>query len=593
MAELASQPTSVQTVYAWYRDGKLFVNRRYQRKLVWTLEEKQKLIGSILKKYPIPAILLAERDGQPGTYEIIDGLQRLHSIVSFIENGFPLDDARYFNVGMFPTAKSAAAEGVFEIVDDKPLLTSRDVTTILDYSLALSVMRNATDEEVNDVFNRINTYGHRLSDQERRQSGVENEFSSTVRSLACKLRGDSSVDVLPLQSMPSISIDLPMSNHGYEVKAEEVFWVNQGVLRSTDLRDSLDEQCIADILACIVGGQLIERAKDALDEIYEKGSAESERVLDALEVYGSDKVSDELKFCVAELLKVCDAGTPVKLRDLIFAKTNTNAFPSVFAVILIAFHELVVGEKRAISSYEGVQASLKGLHTRIEWGRKATSVDERRKNIDAVKGIIGPNFVKNAKLAEMIYSNHTSVDIDNVIRRSEIEVANYELKQGLLQLDGKNTPDPDVVDKVIKTICAIANIGPKSSGKILIGVTDKKADAEKIRKLHAVEPKKVGRRFVVGVNREAKAMGLTAEQYFSKWRDAIRKSALTAKLRDAVLSNMDFNSFYGLGVIAIAIPSQSDLSFVGEDLYWRDGDTTALAKGAKQIAGIAARFSRT
>ena len=61
---------------AWYTEDKLHVNRRYQRKLVWTLKEKQKLIESILKKYPIPAILIAEREQEPGTYEIIDGLQR-------------------------------------------------------------------------------------------------------------------------------------------------------------------------------------------------------------------------------------------------------------------------------------------------------------------------------------------------------------------------------------------------------------------------------------------------------------------------------------------------------------------------------------
>ncbi|WP_235944123.1 DUF262 domain-containing protein [Variovorax boronicumulans] len=62
MSELVSQPTSIQSVYSQYAEGKLFVNRRYQRKLVWTLEEKQKLIESILKKYPIPAILVAERE---------------------------------------------------------------------------------------------------------------------------------------------------------------------------------------------------------------------------------------------------------------------------------------------------------------------------------------------------------------------------------------------------------------------------------------------------------------------------------------------------------------------------------------------------
>jgi uncharacterized protein with ParB-like and HNH nuclease domain len=112
MAELASQPTSVQSAYASYRDDKLYVNRRYQRKLVWTLEEKQKLIESILKRYPIPAILLAEREDS-GTYEIIDGLQRLHAIVSFIETSFPTLDGKLFELQYFPTAKSRADEGQF------------------------------------------------------------------------------------------------------------------------------------------------------------------------------------------------------------------------------------------------------------------------------------------------------------------------------------------------------------------------------------------------------------------------------------------------------------------------------------------------
>jgi uncharacterized protein DUF262 len=593
MADLASQPTSVQTVYTWYRDQKLLVNRRYQRKLVWTLEEKQKLIGSLLKKYPIPAILLAERDGSPGTYEIIDGLQRLHSIVSFIENSFPLAEGKHFNVDHFPTAKAAAIGGAFKIAEAATFISTKEVSTILDYSLALSVMRNTTEEEVNDVFDRINTYGHRLSDQERRQAGVQNEFSTSVRKLACLLRGDVSMEILPLESMPSISIDLPMSNHGYEVKADEVFWVNQGILRSTDLRDSLDEQYIADIVACIVGGQLIERSKDALDDIYVKGTVESERILNALEVYGADHVTDEIKFCLDELLKVCAAKQDMKLRNLIFAKTNTNAFPSVFAVILIAFHEIIVGDSKNISDYEGLQGALNNLASRIETGRKATGPDERRKNIDSIKGIISAYFVKDSKLAKVIYSNHTTIDIDSVIRRSEIELANYELKQGLLLLVEGGGEDGQVIDKVVKTACAIANVGPHSIGKILIGITDKKADADRAKKVDGIEPKKVGKRYVVGVNREAKRLGITVEKYFSKWKDGIKNSNLTATLRDSILSNMDFNSFYGLGVIVITIPAQTTVSYVGEELYWRDGDATELAATAKQIAGVAGRFGKS
>ena len=56
MAELDSSPRSIQSIYSWYADQRLWVNRRYQRKLVWTLEEKQKLVESVLSGYPIPAV---------------------------------------------------------------------------------------------------------------------------------------------------------------------------------------------------------------------------------------------------------------------------------------------------------------------------------------------------------------------------------------------------------------------------------------------------------------------------------------------------------------------------------------------------------
>ena len=209
-----------------------------------------------------------------------------------------------------------------------------------------------------------------------------------------------------------------------------------------------------------------------------------------------------------------------------------------------------------------------------------------------MKGIIGPHFVKDTKMAKQIYSDHTAVDIEAVVRRSEIELPNYELKQGLLTLAPGATIDPDIVDKVVKTICAMANIGPKSTGKVLIGITDKKADADRAKKLDGIEPKKIGRRFVVGVNREAKRLGITKEKYFSKWKDGIKNSKLTPELRDAVLSNMDFNEFYGLGVIVITILPQQSLSYVGDDIYWRNGDATELAKANRQVASLASRFAK-
>jgi len=539
----------------------------------------------------VPAILIAERESEPGSYEIIDGLQRLHAIVSFVETAFPTLDGKLFNLDFFPTARNRAAEGGFSPNTADQSLSQKEVGTLLDYVLAVSVMRNATETEINDVFGRINTYGHRLSDQERRQAGVQDEFSEMVRNIACTLRGDVSTEMLPLQLMPSISIDLPMMKHGYLVKAEEVFWVSQGILRSTDLRDSMDEQCIADIGVCIVGGQIIERSKDELDEVYKPGSESSDRVLNALRVYGADRFSEEFKFCVDEVLKVCQAGSGGggHLRNLLFKKQTTNAFPSVFAILLIAFHELTVKERKKITDYSGVREGLADLSSRIETGRKATSPEERRKNIDVVKGLIS-NFFAETEGPLPIYGNHATSDIEAIIRRSEIELSDYELKQGYLRLDGDRTVDSDLINKVLTTICAIANNGPKRIGKVLIGVTDKEADSERIAELDRVAPKMVGKRFVVGVSREARLLGISAQEYFTKWKDAIKSSCLSPHLRDSVLSSIDFNEFYGLGVIVITVPAQKELSYVGEDLYWRKGDETTRAVMPKEIADLVRRF---
>ncbi|MFC7940615.1 DUF262 domain-containing protein [Streptomyces sp. NPDC057387] len=586
MAELDSQPKSIQSIYSWYSDNKLWVNRRYQRKLVWTLEEKQKLIESVLKGYPIPAILLAERE--TGDYEVIDGLQRLHTLVSFIETAFPTLDDEFFDVDQFVTAKTRSIEEMAFSVSEGEKLSAREVGKILDYSMAVSVMRGASDAEIDDVFSRINTYGHRLSDQERRQAGVGDDFSTLVRELACEVRGDTSSDILSLSKMPSISIDLPLTKHGYEVQAEDVFWVAQGVLRSTDLRDSMDEQCIADITASIVGGSIIERSKSILDRIYQPGEDENQRIIRCLDSYGIERFAAEFKFCLQEIEAVCGNQTSRKLRTILFSKTNTNPFPAVFAVLCIAFHEMLFGESKKIADYGAVKNAITNLDKRIETGKASTSPTERRRNIDTIKGLIRPHMIDSEP--RDIYGDHTSIDIDNIIRRSEVEAPHYELKQGLLRLDLDRGIDSNVTDKVMKTICAIANNGKGRSGTILIGVADKEADVNRIRSLDQVEPRRVGQRFVVGIRREAAVLGESPERYFGRWKEAIRNSGLTQILKDSVLGSLAYADYYGLGVIVIRVPEQHDISLLDGRMYVREGDDTVEVTDLARSLAIGRRF---
>jgi hypothetical protein len=225
------QGKAVQSMYREYREGSLMVNRKYQRKLVWSVEEKQSLIDSILKGYPIPLILLAERSDIYGTgkYEIVDGIQRLNAIFGYIEQAFP-HNGLYFDIDQFTTARQYAESGDFIVLSDAPLLKPKECARILDYQLALTIYPTKNEDQITDLFGRINSGGRQLSAHEKRQAGVNSQFSNVVRTVAAELRGDVSQDILVLSQMPEISIESGRSPHGYGIRAEDTVWCRQGIL---------------------------------------------------------------------------------------------------------------------------------------------------------------------------------------------------------------------------------------------------------------------------------------------------------------------------------------------------------------------------
>ena len=588
MAELTSQPTPIQTIYDWYRSGKLMVNRNYQRKLVWTLAEKQKLIDSIMNRYPIPLVLLAEPQGSdPAVFEIIDGMQRLHAILSFIENAYPSAENMFFDTDEFPRAKDERESGKFSVDKDSDFLPRPDVAKVLDYVLPVSIIRNASPAVVTDVFNRINSYGHKLSEQERRQAGQLTTISRFVRELSCEIRGDVSVDTLPLYKMPEISVDLQRQQAGYAVKATEVFWVKQGILRSTDLRDSLDEQLISDIALCIVS-DIIERSRDVLDDAFNPTSESGKEAEANLTAYGTERLGEEIKYCIEIIEKIVDTCDGPTLNRLIFQNPNNNSFATVFSSIFLAIHELYFREDMVLSDFSKAAAGLNNVQSNMNTSRNALSRDQRRGNIDLVKGKIRDSFGKG-DVSKIAFGKTREIDIENTVRRSAIENPTFEMKQGILRLNNDREVDENVFAKVMQTICAIANIGSGFKGAIFIGVADSSSDAERIKHLDNVDATELAGRWIVGIGREAKIMELTIEKYYQKWRDSISNSALTDDLKASVLAKLDLVNYRDKEVIMIHVEAQSQPSFLNDKLYVRRGDQTVEAP-ATEVLGVAKRF---
>jgi hypothetical protein len=215
---------SIQEEYKEYRNGNFKVNRRYQRKLVWTKDEKRALIDSVLHGYPIPLILLAYTTQANGTktFEILDGMQRLNAIFTFIENDYDVS-GRFFDVNQLSRAKQLAAQGKFIVATgEEVLLSPQQCANFLDYTLAVTEFPATDETAVNEVFGRINSYGRRLSDQEKRQAGVISPFARLVIDVATELRGDVSQEFLDLSEMPEISVDVAGEAPEYGVKAGDI-----------------------------------------------------------------------------------------------------------------------------------------------------------------------------------------------------------------------------------------------------------------------------------------------------------------------------------------------------------------------------------
>ena len=64
-----------------YRDGELDIHPEFQRFYRWSVEQKSRLIESILLGIPIPSIFVSQRED--GVWDVIDGVQRLSTILEF------------------------------------------------------------------------------------------------------------------------------------------------------------------------------------------------------------------------------------------------------------------------------------------------------------------------------------------------------------------------------------------------------------------------------------------------------------------------------------------------------------------------------
>lgn len=163
-----------------YRGGHLNLEPGFQRQSVWRERDRAKLIESILRNYPLPAIFLYKREEDGDlVLDVIDGKQRLESILMFTGEM----RGRFETKVMLPDWDHA------DWIDWRWLRRKGKHHLITSYELPVIEVDGELGDII-DVFVRINSTGKALTQQEKRHARYYNSpFLKEAARLAGRLEG--------------------------------------------------------------------------------------------------------------------------------------------------------------------------------------------------------------------------------------------------------------------------------------------------------------------------------------------------------------------------------------------------------------------
>jgi len=351
---------SVQSLYTQFRSGRLVVNRRYQRKLVWVEAEKQAFVDSLLKDMPVPLILVAEViDDGVERLEVIDGLQRLNAIFGFFENEFSVPQGS-FDLNALAETKQLLDEGV--LTQSTPALPRSASVELAGYTLPVSVYRTGSDEKVDEVFRRINSNGRHLSRQEIRQAGCLSTYADSVRTISASIRGDYSVsELVDLNRMPNISISSVADGPG--VFVDDIFWVRHRVLDREQVRTSRDEEIVADLLVTMLADPTPPYDSRVLDEFYgliPGTESRPEKIDAAILKYSPEEVQERFDDTLAAFNDIFDSDN---LFALHFFSAPKQRVPRYFEVVFLALDIVMHVEGLNVVDFDAARTALANFGT--------------------------------------------------------------------------------------------------------------------------------------------------------------------------------------------------------------------------------------
>lgn len=209
----------IQDLLNFHRDKSLNISPWYQRRAVWSEPQKAYLINTIFEQKPVPSLYVRHQidvDAERSIKEVVDGQQRIRTILSYREDAFTARHPEHKNKVKYSELSKAQRE------------------TFVATKLSVGYLIGAEDQDVIEIFGRINSISKTLNPQEKRNALYSGEFKQF--------------------SLTQAAERLP-------------FWRSTDVFTATDISRMQEVQFISDLAVNMINGLSDFNAK-TIDKFY-------------------------------------------------------------------------------------------------------------------------------------------------------------------------------------------------------------------------------------------------------------------------------------------------------------------------------------
>ena len=160
---LSSSDWTVETLYGQIKKGNIDLSPEFQRRQVWDTQKQTAFIESLILGIPVPQIVIAQNGDTRGKYLVLDGKQRLLSILCFYDGLFNLQSPELLKE--LAGAKYTELEDVYSDALDNATIRA----------VRLSGQKN--ESVLFTIFHRLNSGSVSLNTQELRFALIPGPFT--------------------------------------------------------------------------------------------------------------------------------------------------------------------------------------------------------------------------------------------------------------------------------------------------------------------------------------------------------------------------------------------------------------------------------